>query len=108
MEFHELADLFPLLSGAEYETLLEDIRLNGQIQPIWTYEGKILDGRNRYRVCEELEIEPYIEDYTGNDPKRFVIAENISRRHMSPGQRAMWAAKNLLPEYEEQAAARQK
>ena len=102
MEFHDLANLFPLLEGDEYQTLLEDMKANGQVYPIWTYEGKIIDGRNRYRVCQELRVEPYIEDYTGENPKRFVISQNMARRHMAPGQRAMWAAKNLLPDYEKE------
>ena len=107
MEFHKLADLFPLLEGPEYDALVADIKLNGQIYPIWTYEDKIIDGRNRWRACQDLGIDPYFEDYTGNNPRRFVISQNILRRHLTEFQRAAWVVENTLEEYEEQQAQKE-
>src|SRR4051812_1459658 len=51
LEFHPLADLFPLLEGAEFEEVVEDVRAHGVREAIWLYEGKILEGRNRYRAA---------------------------------------------------------
>ena len=50
-EFHAVANLFPLMQGAAFEELVADIKKNGQREPILCdAEGRILDGRNRYRA----------------------------------------------------------
>jgi len=51
MEFHEIANIFPLMQGADFDDLCQDIAANGLIEPIWTHDGMIIDGRNRYRAC---------------------------------------------------------
>lgn len=86
MEFHELVDIFPIMTGDEYNALRDDIAENGLIEPIWIYEEKIIDGRNRYISCIELGIEPDFRKYTGDDPKSFVISMNLQRRHLTKEQ----------------------
>jgi hypothetical protein len=81
---HPLAAKYPLLEGEEYEELKESIREHGLLNPIWLYEGKVLDGRNRYRVCRELGIEPEFAEYEGNKPEGFGKAQNLDRRHLTP------------------------
>jgi hypothetical protein len=58
LEFHPLADIFPLLEGQDLH------------EPIVLFEGKILDGRNRYRACGAAGIEPVA----------YVISLNLRRR----------------------------
>lgn len=92
LEFHDYAQLFPLIIGDDYEALLDDIDVNGQRASIVLYEGKILDGRNRYRVCKDLLIEPRIEEYTGDDALGYVLSLNLYRRQLTVAQRALIAA----------------
>lgn len=56
-------------------------------------EYVILDGRNRWRACESLGIEPFVERYDGDNPLAFVVSLNLRRRHLSETQRALVAAK---------------
>jgi hypothetical protein len=93
MEFHPLANLFPLLDGKEFNELVIDIRENGLVSPVVLYEGKVLDGRNRYRACLAAGVEPRLIPFEGNDPVAFVVSANIKRRHLGESQRGMIAAR---------------
>lgn len=93
MKYHEAANLFPLLEDQEFKALCDDIAANGLIEPIVTYEGMILDGRNRYRACLELDVDPATTEYDGDDPYQYVISKNLHRRHLNETQRAVVASK---------------
>jgi len=90
---HPIADIFPPMSAEEYAALVQDIRERGLLEPIWLYDGQVLDGRHRSRACQELGIEPETREYTGDDPLGFVVSLNLKRRHLSESQRAMVAAR---------------
>lgn len=90
---HPLADIFPLMSGEEFVSLKADIKAHGLREPIWTYDGMILDGRNRFKACQEVGVKPEFREYAGNDPAAFVVSLNLKRRHLNESQRAMVAAK---------------
>jgi hypothetical protein len=80
-QFHPLADLFPLMKGVEFDELVADIKANGLREAITLFDGKILDGRNRYRACRDAGVEVKVKDFEGDDPAAYVISANIHRRH---------------------------
>ena len=92
LQDHSLASIFPLLSDADLSALADDIETNGLREPIWLFENKILDGRNRYRACVLKDVDPLVEHYQGKEPLGFVISKNLHRRHLTGPQRAMVAA----------------
>lgn len=95
MEFHEVANIFPMMSDDEFNELKRDIQANGQIMPIWVLDDKIVDGRNRYQACIELGIKPLYQNIPGHPDIRalltFVISANEKRRHLTSGQKAFVA-----------------
>jgi N6-adenosine-specific RNA methylase IME4 len=102
MKFHELAGLFPLMQGAEFNSLVKDIKENGLIEDIILYEDKILDGRNRYNACIAAGVEPRYQSPQIHNPLSFVLSENLERRHLTSDQRAACAVSAL--EYERERA----
>lgn len=109
IEFHPLANIFPLIEGEDFDGLVKDVRENGLREPIVLLEGKILDGRNRYRACVAAGILPESLDALtvpqikffrqhvpagGASPSQaelleFVWSKNFHRRHLSTSQRAI-------------------
>jgi ParB-like chromosome segregation protein Spo0J len=95
-EAHELSLAFPDMPPDQFKRLADDIRANGLNHPIVLLDGKILDGRHRYRGCIEVGVAPMFRDFMeGNpdesshgDPVAFVTSENASRRHLNTSQLA--------------------
>lgn len=94
LEFHAIANCFPLIDGAEFDELVADIRANGVREPVILFEGKILDGRNRYRASDIAGVDCPMTTYDGSDPVGYAVSLNLRRRHLSEGQRA-WVAAQL-------------
>jgi len=89
-KYHQVANLFPLLDGPEFDELKADIAANGLIEPIYLHpDGSILDGRNRHRACIETETRPRFETWRRNGSAvQFVVSKNLHRRHLTSSQRA--------------------
>jgi hypothetical protein len=109
LQFHPLADIFPLMKGAEFDELVADIKANGLREKIDLYQGKIVDGRNRYLALQRLGIDPSAEpgkyfrkaiyahtiggeiaphERNNDDSVRaYVISKNIHRRHLTAEQK---------------------
>lgn len=94
MEFHPLADAFPLLDGDEFRDLVDDIKANGLREAIWLHEDRIIDGRNRYRACLEAGVAPRFRDWDGKGSLvQFVVSMNVNRRHLDEAQRSVVGGK---------------
>jgi site-specific DNA-methyltransferase (adenine-specific) len=106
---HPAAAIFPMMTEAEIAALAEDIRINGQHEPIVTLDDQILDGRNRWKACELAGVEPKTVkwDGSGNSPTRYVLSLNVRRRQLTPSQLAT-VGRVILPLLEAEAKERQR
>lgn len=87
-EIHPAANLFPSLDDSRIKELAEDIRANGQREPVCLYRGQILDGRNRLAACRMLGIQPKTRNLPDNiDPFAYVWSLNGERRDLTADQR---------------------
>lgn len=93
LAIHPDAERIPEETPEHFATLKAEIERDGLRVPIAICQGQILDGRHRYRACVELGIQPrfeYLPDDT--DTLAYVIAMNVTRRHLTTSQRAISAA----------------
>lgn len=105
LDSHPIADIWPMMSDEEISALAADIKEQGLIEPVWIYEGKILDGRNRARACVIAGVSIETKTYTGDNPVGFAFSLNEKRRHLSSGARAALAVE-AKPLYEAEAKKR--
>lgn len=85
---HPAADVWPMMDARRYDELLADIREHGQREPITICDGMVLDGRNRYRACVDLGIDPATRNYQG-DPWALSWSLNGARRDLEDVRRAL-------------------
>lgn len=94
--FHPFAERFPLMSDQELSKLAESIKKHGLRVPLVrrASDGIILDGRNRYRACQEAGVEVRFEDREVDEAESLILISdlNIPRRHLTDSQKAMLAA----------------
>jgi hypothetical protein len=100
LQQHPIAEQFhfPPLSDKQRQRLVKDLKAHGIRDNIVIYEGKILDGNNRYDALKSKggpfsgsEFTLYDEDWSG-PPADYVFSRNVVRRHLPDDQRAAWAA----------------
>jgi hypothetical protein len=93
-EFHPYASVVPMLGQVELNALAADIQGNGLRVPIVLLDGKILDGRNRYKACQIVGVKPEFRDFNGDgDPIDFIVSMNLVRRQLTASQKGMAVAK---------------
>ena len=119
---HPVAALFPMIGDDELRALADDIKANGQREPIIvTYvdemmmdEPVVIDGRNRYAACKIAGVAPkfnYVRSLDDEEVSPGVIADwiishNLHRRHLTTSQKAM-VGQGYLAYLKEEAKKRQ-
>ena len=106
MKFHDLANVFPEMTDEEFQILKGDIEKNGLRVPILIHGEEIIDGKHRYKACQELGVEPKFEEWNGEGSLvDLVVSLNSNRRHLTASQKAV-VALDILPYIEKEAEER--
>jgi hypothetical protein len=97
LKSHPLADQFEMIKdgedgGAAFAAMKASIAKSGIRNPIKIYEGRILDGRNRYQAGKAVGYKFTARDFetfrgSEEQAKAYVDDANIHRRHHSKGQK---------------------
>ena len=104
LAFHDIANSWPLHDAKEHASLVAAIKRDGLQSPIVLFEGKILDGRNRYNACLEAGVKiKTVKLPDDKCPYRWVENANDWRRHQ--GQQARKEARAILAAKESTAKA---
>lgn len=119
---HPVASLFPMIDDESLNALAEDIKKNGQREPIIVAyldeamidEPVVIDGRNRHAACKLAGIEPEFKFVMSLNDRElspqviadWVISHNLHRRHLTTSQKAM-VGQGYLAYLKEEAKKRQ-
>ena len=102
-------DLIPPLATEEYAQLESNILKDGCRDPLVTWNGTLIDGHNRYAICQKHGIEFDTKPVQLPDEdaaKVWIIRNQFGRRNLSASQRAALAVE-LIPFLEKEAKAAQ-
>lgn len=78
------------LRDDEYIGLEENIMQYGCTQPLDVWNGILIDGHNRYKICQEHGIHFEIHEMkfdSRDDAKNYMIRNQLARRNVTPEQR---------------------
>ena len=104
----EFQSLIPPLTDDEYQRLEKSILAEGVREPIITWNGTIIDGHNRYNICQEhgIEFTTVEREFASRDAAKIWIIENqFGRRNLSAYDRSVLALE-LEPLYKAEAERR--
>ena len=85
----EFKSLLPALNKETYELLEENLIMNGCRDSLKLWEGNLIDGYNRYKICMEHNIPFETEDLefgTRDEVLIWIISNQVSRRNLNPMQ----------------------
>ena len=106
----ELENLLPKLEVEKYNLLKADIVKNGCINPIIVWNGLIVDGHNRYRICKENNIEFKTKEMNFANKQEAMIwawTTQKARRNVDDGT-LFKIAEKFRPYYEQKAKEQQR
>lgn len=100
-EAHSFAEIFPDATKEEYESLLEDVRVHGQYEPVIVFEGKIADGRTRQKAQQELQQPMEVHEWLGTSEELLnYLHAKSQHRNLNSQQRAVISLQFLKAEKE--------
>lgn len=105
----EFQSLIPPLTDDEYQRLEKSILSEGVREPIITWNGTIIDGHNRYKICTKhgLVCQNREREFDSRDAAKIWICENqLGRRNLEPGQKAALVIERSEAEVREAARLR--
>lgn len=97
LQVHPLLERVPEMPEGLYRDLKEDISGLGVINPIILVDGKILDGRARWRACQELGIDCPGRILSGCSPHDVVLSLNLFRGHYTESEQKMARERLQMP-----------
>ena len=108
----EFQSLIPPLADDEYDRLEKSILEEGfhDWEPIVTWNGTIVDGHNRYNICDEhgIPFKQIERDFPSREAaKIWIIEKQLGRRNLTAGQKAALVIDQHEAEVREQARLRQ-
>lgn len=94
LTIHPIAFKTPEMTEEMFADLKADIEKQGQLVPVMVWCNQVIDGRHRMRACAELGIEPKAKHVACAEEElpAMVLALNGKRNHLTPSQRAAYAA----------------
>ena len=105
----EFQSLIPSLSSEEFHQLTENCKRDGILDSLKVWNGILIDGHNRYRIAEELDLNYQIEEMEFPNREaaiRWIILNQFGRRNLSAYDRSVLALK-LKPVIAEKATEKQ-
>lgn len=88
--------LIPPLSAEEYTQLEQNILSDGCRDPLVTWNGFLVDGHNRHRICTNHNIEFDSVEYEFDDEEEvidWIIDNQLGRRNLDPTQASVLRGK---------------
>jgi len=115
MKIHPVAEMLPYLRKAQFNDLVEDIKVNGVLVPVLVNKAKdtIIDGRSRWMAAHDAGVKsadiPMVV-FKGKDEEipSEILSRNLFRRHLTEDQRIMLVVKIRGSQIIEEAAERKK
>ena len=109
LSIHDEALATPRMLEVQYEALKADIEQNGQLDPVVIYRGKIVDGRHRFLILNELNMKTITcfkmpNNATISDIKKLVRSKE-TRRHETATQLAISALRHITKSNEKMTQA---
>lgn len=95
LKYHPFSELTDFGAGIDIESLAGHMQKHGYdaTEPIYLYEGKILDGRHKHDAAQKAEVEPVFKEFVGTESEALAFVEKKAhRQHLDTSQRAMLAA----------------